>query len=233
MIIEMVAAEVGEGGGAHRHPLGAILVEAVDRRLVSDMADAHALQARHVRQEGDDVGRGQPGRHLVVGGGHPQRPDRRRAVPGHAPHLAGHLDRRGLAVGPGDRDDTLGIRREKSRRQPGEQAARLGVGEVRRALDLRFRPRDHRRPRRARSPSGMKSSPLKRLALERAEHIAATTLRWSMAKPVTSESLSMPGEVAQAHRVNASRLRGRTAAPRPCWARGACRAGRRASARCG
>ena len=72
MVIEVVAAEIGERRGGQRHAFAAMLVEAVGRRFVSDMADAHALEPRHVVEEGDDVGGGQPGLDLVVAGGHAQ-----------------------------------------------------------------------------------------------------------------------------------------------------------------
>ena len=67
VVVEMVAAEVGEGDGLQRHAFGAMLVKTVRRRLVGDMGDPHALEARHIVEEGDDVGRGQAGLHLVVG----------------------------------------------------------------------------------------------------------------------------------------------------------------------
>src|SRR3546814_7180106 len=62
MIVEMVVTEVGEGRRLYRQAFGAILVEAVARRLERRMGDALGGEARHVRQKGDDVGRRQPGR---------------------------------------------------------------------------------------------------------------------------------------------------------------------------
>src|SRR5687767_1648253 len=121
-----------------------MLVEAVARRLVSDMADPHALETRHIVQEGHDVRGGEPGLDLVVAGRDPKRPDRGRAVARHAPDLAGHLDRRGLAVGPGHRDHRLGIGRVELRCELGEAAARDRVREVRHLVDLRLGPGDDR-----------------------------------------------------------------------------------------
>ena len=92
-IIEVIAAEVGERRGGEWNALGTMLVDTVARRLISDMARPHALETRHVAEKRDDVGRRQPGLHLIVRGRHTERPDRRRAVARHAPDLARHLDR--------------------------------------------------------------------------------------------------------------------------------------------
>ena len=63
------------------------------------------------------------------------------------------------------------------------------------------------------SAASMKSSPLKRLPRNAPKTLPRTTLRWSMAKPVTAESLSMPGEVAQTHADHFfSRTKGSTSA---------------------
>ena len=59
MIIEMIAAEIGEGGGPDRKPLGAILRKTVARCLKGRMGNPHSVEAGHVRQESDHVGRGQ------------------------------------------------------------------------------------------------------------------------------------------------------------------------------
>ena len=143
VIIEVIAAEIGECRRHHRQPFAAILVEAVRRCFVGDMPDPHPLEPRHIAQESDDVGRGQPGLDLLVGGGHAERPDARRSVPGHTPHLPRHLDRRGLAVGPGDRDDHVGIGPVKLARQLSEPPPWLGIGDVHRAVDHSLGPRDH------------------------------------------------------------------------------------------
>ena len=144
MIIEMIARQVGEGAGRNRQPLGAILVEAMARRLERGMGDALALEARHVGEEGDDVRRGEAGRHLIDRGGDAQRPDRGRLVAQHAPQLARQFDRAGLAIGAGDGDGHIREWREIARGQLREQAAGIGVGDMHRALDLRLRPGDDR-----------------------------------------------------------------------------------------
>ena len=58
-------------------------------------------------------------------------------MPGHAPELAGHLGGRGLAVGAGDSGDMRGNRREEARGDLGKGAARVGIGDMHCALDLR------------------------------------------------------------------------------------------------
>ena len=49
MIVEMVVAQIGEGGCFYRQAFGAILIEAVARRLERCMGDALGGEARHVR----------------------------------------------------------------------------------------------------------------------------------------------------------------------------------------
>ena len=93
VIIEMIAAEIGEGGCLHRQTFGAILRQAVARRLERDMAYAFALQPGDIGQKGDDVGRGQPGRNAVIGGGDAKRADRGCMEPRHPPQLPHHLNR--------------------------------------------------------------------------------------------------------------------------------------------
>ena len=133
-------------------------------------------------------------------GGHAERPDRGRAMPAHAPDLAGHFDGRGLAVGarsprPPFRDKARRIsRRDRRSSRRGSGSARCGT-----SGDRRFGPGDHR-DRAAVTASAMKSSPLKTLPRNAPNTLPRATLRWSIAKPVTSESLVDVREVAQLHR---------------------------------
>src|SRR3546814_11953120 len=53
-------------------------------------------------QESRDVGRGEAGRNLIVGGRHAQRADRGRPVPSQPPKLSRQLDGGRLAVGARD-----------------------------------------------------------------------------------------------------------------------------------
>jgi len=138
VIIEMVAAQIGESARLDRQAFGAELGEAVAGGLERGMGHAFATQASHVGEEGRDVGRGEPGRNAVVGGGDAQRADRGGMMAGHAPELAGQLDGRGLAVGAGDRDHRLRKRREEFGGGLGEGAAGFGVGDMDGALDHRL-----------------------------------------------------------------------------------------------
>ena len=144
VIIEVIAAEVGERPGHDLRPLVAELRQPVARCLISDVGDALAREAAEIGEKRDDIGGGQSGRNRLVRRCHPQRADRGRAVPSHAPQLPGHLDATGLAVGPGDRDNRCGDRGEEPRRKPGKGAARVIRDNVKRARNVRLGPRDHR-----------------------------------------------------------------------------------------
>ena len=138
VIIEVVAAEIGEGAGRNSHPFVAILREAMARRFIGDMRHALARQTAHIRKESHDVGRGKPGRNAFVGRGNAQRPDARGALARHAPDLARHFDGRSLAVGPRHRDNRFGYGREELCGDTGEGAARFVIGDMDCAFDLRF-----------------------------------------------------------------------------------------------
>ena len=144
VIIEMIAPEIGEGSRRDGQSLRAKLGEAVARGFEGGVRDPELRQARHVGEEGDDVRRGEAGRHLVVGGGDAQRADARRRVPGHAPQLAAELDAGRLAVGAGGGNDGLWKGPEEFGRQPREFAARLLGGDLDSAFDPGLRPRHDR-----------------------------------------------------------------------------------------
>jgi hypothetical protein len=224
----MVAGEIGEGGGMDRQAFGPELRQAVARCFESGVSDAFARQARHVGEEGDDVGCGEAGRDLIVGSGDPKRSDRGGMVPRHPPQLTGQLDVGRLAVGAGDGDHPCRKGREEPGREPGEGAPRLRIGEVSRTVDLRFRPRNHRHR------AGLHGLCDEVLAIEAgalkgAEHGAGRDLA-----VVDGEAGHLPvviqsGEISKAHRLTSSPAR--TEALRPDWRRGCCPAPRPAPAR--
>src|SRR3546814_357310 len=134
MIVEMIVAEVGKGGGRHRRPFGAILVEAMARRLERRVGHAFGGEARHVAEEGHDVGRGEPGRRAVVRGRDAERAERGGMKARHAPELARHFDRRGLAVGARHRDAGCREPVEEASGDASKGTARVGIGDMDRAL---------------------------------------------------------------------------------------------------
>ena len=114
------------------------------RGFERDVRDAFARQPGDVRQEGNDIGRGQAGRNLIVGGRHAKRADRGGMIARYSPDLAGQLDRRGLAVGARHRDRDVGKGREIPGGEPGEALSRVGVGDMHCACNPRLGPRHHR-----------------------------------------------------------------------------------------
>ncbi len=88
---------------------------------------------------------------------------------GHAPQLAGQLDRRCLAVGAGHRGDAFGRRCEEPGGEPGEGAARFGIGDMHRAIHSRFAPRNDGN-RASGNGGGDEVLAVDRRALERTEH---------------------------------------------------------------
>ena len=92
MIIEMIAAEVGEGTRRNGDALIAILRQTVAGCLIGQMRDAFARQPAGIREESDDIRRGKTGGRSVVTAGHAESPDRGGRVACHTPELAGHLD---------------------------------------------------------------------------------------------------------------------------------------------
>ena len=85
------------------------------------------------------------------------------------PQLPCHLHAGRLAVGTGDGDRGFRERGEEARRQPGETLARVGVGDVQRALYPRLRPRDDR-DRAGLDRGGNEILAIDARALERTEH---------------------------------------------------------------
>src|SRR3546814_18596133 len=77
VIIEMVATEIGEGGGLNGEPFGAVLRQAVARRFKGGVSNSLAREAGHVGEEGDDVRGRQSRRRLVFGGSNARSEERR------------------------------------------------------------------------------------------------------------------------------------------------------------
>ena len=88
VVIEMVAAQIGESPGRNARPFVAELVQSVARCLVGDMGHPFTAQSAQIREKCDDVRRRQPGGNRSVRGSYTQRPNRCRTVPPHMPELA-------------------------------------------------------------------------------------------------------------------------------------------------
>ena len=176
------------------------------------MGDPHPLEPGHVGKEGDDVGRGEPGRHLVVGGGDAERADARRRWPAirHSWRASSTLEV--LPLVPVTATIVSGKGWKNLRGQPGEFAARLGGGEMGGALDLRLGPRHHRD--RARGDRvGDEILAVEARARKAPNTVPGATLRWSMAKPVTGIAYSLPVSAPGASSVlRLVRTKGRTSA---------------------
>ncbi|KFL48788.1 hypothetical protein IL54_4410 [Sphingobium sp. ba1] len=142
MIVEMVARQIGEGARDDRQSFSPILVQPMARRLERGMADALSAQTRHVGEESDDVRRGKARGNLVDRRRHAQRADGGGMMPHHPPQLPRQFHSGCLAVGAGHRNGHIGERRKITRGQLREQATRIGVRNMDRALDHRFRPGD-------------------------------------------------------------------------------------------
>ena len=59
VVIKVIAAEIGEGSGAHAHPFVAKLREAMAGRFEGNMGHAFARETAHIAQECHDIGRGE------------------------------------------------------------------------------------------------------------------------------------------------------------------------------
>jgi hypothetical protein len=125
VIVEVVAAEVGEGDGVERNAVEPALVEAVARSLHRDMVDPLLLEAAQRPVQGQRIG-GREGagfeadRRLDAQGAEAGGGDA-----GSGPDLAHERGDRGLAAGAGDGDGNLRLRGE----HPGG-GARIGGAHV-------------------------------------------------------------------------------------------------------
>ena len=232
----MVAAEIGEGRGGERHALGSDAGRGrgstLRRRHGScPSARGPAMLLRKVTMSGVVSPVFTWSSEVVT----PSVPIDAERWPAHAPDLAGHLDRRGLAVGAGHRDHRVRVRRVEFARRARRTAA--AARDRRDAARARPPPRAGRRPRprRDRPPAAMKSSPLNSAPLNAPNTLPARDLAMVDGKARHFGIAVDVRDVAQAHDGYSVRLRvrERTAAPSTCPARGSCRAGRRASARSG
>ena len=105
VVIEMVAADVGEGAHPHAHTVKAALIQSMRGGFHGDVGDAVGGKAFERAMQLDGIWRGQ----RPIGGAarrhHAERADARGAPAELRPDLSGECHDRGLAARAGDRDD--------------------------------------------------------------------------------------------------------------------------------
>ena len=126
VIVEMIAAEIGERRSLDRDAVEPALIEAVRGRLERQVGHAFLGQCRERLVQGDRVRRRQRAIGAAVGLHHADGAERRRRAPQPCEDLARELGDRGLAVGAGDGDRRRRLRREEPGRHQRQRAARVG-----------------------------------------------------------------------------------------------------------
>ncbi len=127
VVVEMVARQIGEGRRAELEAVEAELVEAVARRLERDMVDAAPREHLQLAVQRDRVGRGERARMLEIGADDADGTEAHGASAETLPDLAREDRDRGLAVGAGDGDQHLRLRRVEARCHARETASRVGI----------------------------------------------------------------------------------------------------------
>ena len=184
MIVHVVAAEIGEGGGNEAHAVEPVLVEAVARCLQRGMGDAlRARGASSIWCNCDRIGRGQA---AIIGAGRRDDADRADRGGGESRRcledLADEGGDGGLAARAGDGDELIGLQRIEASghaRESADAGIRRCAGPERRS---RFGaapnpPSRGWRPRRDRTASARESHAVGRDALQRREQKAGAASR--------------------------------------------------------
>ena len=131
MIVEVVAADVGEGGGPDREPGHTLLVEAVARGLHDEVLDAALFEVGHEPVQRDRIGRRQRALRRVAGPFQAQRAEACRRDAEQVPDLAGEARDGGLAVGAGDGGREGRLHAVERGRELGQPAPRIRVDDDR------------------------------------------------------------------------------------------------------
>ena len=114
VIVEVVAAEIGEGGGLQPHAVEPVLVEAVRGGLEGQVRDALGRQLGQRLVQRDGIGRGERAVDAAVGLDEADGAERGGLAAERGEDLAREVGNRGLAAGAGDGDDGLGLRADRS-----------------------------------------------------------------------------------------------------------------------
>ena len=125
VIVEVIAAEVGEGCSLQPHAVEPVLVEAVRGRLEGQVRDALARQLGQSLVQADGVRRGQPAVDAAVGLDEADGAERGGRVAEGRKHLARELRHRRLAAGAGDGDHRCRLGRIEARRHQRQRPAGL------------------------------------------------------------------------------------------------------------
>ena len=125
MIIEMIAADIGECAGGDAHAVEPKLIETVRGRLQYQMRDVVAGELVERAMQFDRIGRGQRAVDLASGRNEPDGADAGRRLASRFPDLARERRDRGLAAGTGNGRDGVGLVLEQARGGNGERAARI------------------------------------------------------------------------------------------------------------
>jgi hypothetical protein len=140
VVVEVVAAEIAEGGGPQAHAVEPVLVEAVRGGLQGQMRNALGRQLRQRLVQGHRVGRGERPVYAAIRLDEAQRAQRGRCVAETGEDLPGEIGNRRLAAGACDGDDGGRLGRIEAGGHQGQCPARLRRGEhshVPRCVDLR------------------------------------------------------------------------------------------------
>ena len=111
VIVEMVAAQIGEGRGLQLHAVEPVLVEPVRGGLEGEMRDAFARQLGQRLVQRDGIGRGEAAVDAAVRLDEADGAERGGLAAETGEDLAREVGHRGLAAGAGDGDDGLGLGR--------------------------------------------------------------------------------------------------------------------------
>ena len=156
VIVEVVAAEIGEGRRLQPDAVEPVLVEAVRGGFEGEVRDALGRQLGQGLVQRDGIGRGQAAVDAAVGLDEADGAERGGLVAERGEDLPREVGDRGLAAGAGDGDDRLGLRADRSAppSAPARGAARRRAARARASGTATSRAcaDEHRRPRPWRPP---------------------------------------------------------------------------------
>ncbi len=138
VIVEMVAADIGERGGLDGEPGEPLLVQPVARGLDHQMVDAALGELCREAVQGYGIGRGERALGPAAGALEAERAEAGGADAEPIPDLPREAGDRGLAVGAGDRRGEGRLAAVEAGGELGQAAARLRVDDDRNALGVGF-----------------------------------------------------------------------------------------------